>query len=188
MIRDTKQELIETKQELIGQIADEVEFLNRVYHVEALEEWQKIDMTIPQIKTLALLENAGSMRMSGIANYLGGTMSATTSIIDRLVDKDLIERDSDPNDRRLVMCRLTNAGHRTITRFWRAGTVRVQPFLDGLDLEELEIVLAGLGLIRRESEAFYDSFNIVQVEGESENSDTQAQDDPESQGGPESDA
>ena len=96
-----------SRQDLIRRFSELVEHLNRAYHVEALEEWRKIDMTIPQIKTLALLENTNGSRMGVIAQHLGTTLSASTSVIDRLVDKGLVERIAQPGDRRVVVCKLT---------------------------------------------------------------------------------
>ena len=105
-------------------------------------------MTIPQIKTLVLLERVGPLRMGNIAIYLGRALSATTTVMDRLVEKGLVDRVSDPNDRRVVICQLTEAGEQAIKRFWQIGRERLDLLADLLDEEQLETVVEGLELIR----------------------------------------
>ena len=128
----------ETRQQLTEHFIDLVEFLTRVLHVEALEEWRSIDMTIPQIKTMVLLQSVHRVRMGGIANYLGSTLSASTSIVDRLVDKGLVDRTSDPDDRRVVVCQLTESGYETINRFWQIESFTIDPIVQRLDSDQLE--------------------------------------------------
>ena len=124
------------------------ESLNRRLHTGRLDEWEGLDMTIPQIKTLVLLERVGPLRMGNIAIYLGRALSATTTVMDRLVEKGLVDRVSDPNDRRVVICKLTDSGELAIKRFWQIGRERLDLLADLLDEEQLETVVEGLELIR----------------------------------------
>ena len=135
-------------QELADRFTDVVEYLSLAHHTVALEEWQGIDMTIAQIKTMVLLQNMNGTRMGGIAAYLGSTLSATTSIVDRLVDKGLVERDTDPNDRRVVVCKLTNEGRDTIHQFWYIGTSRAEAVWQRLSYDQLKSVVHSFELIR----------------------------------------
>ncbi len=146
-----------SRQDLIRRFSELVEHLNRAYHVEALEEWRKIDMTIPQIKTLALLENTNGSRMGVIAQHLGTTLSASTSVIDRLVDKGLVERIAQPGDRRVVVCKLTRSGKRTLRGFWQVGSSKVEPIAEGLNDAQIETIIEAFELIRSEVEKFYDA-------------------------------
>jgi len=61
------------------------------------EEWSDIELTMTQWRTLALLHR-GPRRMSEIAAYLGSSLSSATSMIDRLVNKQLVARMQDPAD------------------------------------------------------------------------------------------
>lgn len=135
------------REELTDRFRALAEYLNRQLHAGRLDEWEGLGMTIPQIKTLVLLERLGSLRMGNIAACLGRALSATTTVVDRLVEKGLVDRISDPNDRRVVICKLTDAGEETLKRFWRIGRERLDPAADLLDEEQLEIVVKGLELI-----------------------------------------
>ena len=63
--------------DLLERFVDAVEYLNRQLHRANLKEWESMDMTIPQVKALVLLEGVGPMRMGAIASHLGSTLSAS---------------------------------------------------------------------------------------------------------------
>ena len=137
------------RHEMKGRFRELAEYLNRQLHTGRLDEWEDLEMTIPQIKTLALLGEAGPLRMSNIADYLGRALSATTTVMDRLVEKGLVDRVSDPRDRRVVICRLTASGEQAIDGFWRIGQERLDRLADRLDDEQLETVVKAFETIRQ---------------------------------------
>ena len=136
----------EQRHQLEAKFITVAEQLNRQIHSGQMDEWEGLDMTIPQIRTLVLLERLGPVRMTDIAIYIGRALSATTTVVDRLVEKELVDRVADTNDRRLVMCELTDAGRQSLERFWRIGRDRLQMVADLLDDEELERAVDGLEL------------------------------------------
>lgn len=140
------------KQELVERFIEAVEWLNHQASSGRLDEWQRLDMTVPQIKVVVLLEAAGSLRMGAIASYLGISLSATTSVVDRLVEKRLVKRVSDPNDRRVVICELTPFGVDTIQSFWRVDRQRLLVLAELLEEAQLESAVQGLETIRRAEE------------------------------------
>jgi DNA-binding MarR family transcriptional regulator len=118
-------------------------------HMRALRdpsEWSEIELTMPQIRALDVLSGA-PMRMSEIAAALSTSMQATTSLIDRLVDRGLVERAHDPADRRVVLCRLTPAGVGEMERIYRIGQARFEVLLDLLTDEQLEIVIEAFDIL-----------------------------------------
>ena len=137
------------RQELTNRFEASAEYLNSRVYSGRLDEWQGLEMTIPQIKTLVLLEHMGPLRMGNISNYLGGAPSATTAILDRLVEKAMVERVSDPNDRRVVLCQLTVHGRAAAEQFWRIGPERIQALVNLMELGQLEMAVHGLELIVR---------------------------------------
>ena len=137
----------EQRPELEARFFKVAEQLNRQIHSGHMDEWEGLDMTIPQIRTLVLLERMGPVRMTDIAIYIGRALSATTTVVDRLVEKDLVARVSDTNDRRLVMCELTNTGQTVLERFWRIGRDRLQMVADLMDDEELAKAVEGMELV-----------------------------------------
>ena len=72
-----------------------------------------IDVTMAQLKTLFVLfmeawsEADGGLRVSDIAGRLGVTAATTSTLLDRLVERGLVERREDPLDRRQHRCRVS---------------------------------------------------------------------------------
>jgi DNA-binding MarR family transcriptional regulator len=112
---------------------------------------------MPQFRALDLLVKS-PLRMSEIAAALGTSLQATTSLIDRLVDKGLVERGHDAADRRVVICHLTPAGQSEMNRFFRMGQARLELLIDLLTDEELDTVISafvtlGEAALRRQQAA-----------------------------------
>lgn len=103
-------------------------------------EWSSLDLTMPQFRTLGLL-STGAYRMSEIASTMGISMQAATSLIDRLVDKQLVERHHDVSDRRVVLCRLTAAGQAEIDRLYAVGRSRMDELVNILNDDDLSVVV-----------------------------------------------
>lgn len=135
------------KQQLTDRFVELVEHLNQHMHCRPMDEWEGLDLTIPQIKTLALLQDQGPMRMGNISNALGSALSATTNIVDRLVDKSLVERVPDQDDRRVVNCQLTVQGRDAMEQFWRIGRMRILEVVELLEAGQLQRVVEGFELL-----------------------------------------
>jgi DNA-binding MarR family transcriptional regulator len=69
-------------------------------------------LDLGQVDTLDLLAQAGSIRMSGLAEALRVEASSATRAVDRLVAAGLAERRRSPADARVVEATLTDAGRR----------------------------------------------------------------------------
>ena len=135
-------------QELTARFIAAAEFLNRQMHLHRLDAWENLGLTIPQLRTLMLLEEQGPMRMGAISSHLGRALSATTSVVDRLAEKGLVGRLADPDDRRVVLCDLTDSGRSTIYQFWRLAEDRTQMIMDSLGPEQIETVVRALEIVQ----------------------------------------
>jgi DNA-binding MarR family transcriptional regulator len=100
-------------------------------------EWLSSDITVAQLRVLLVLQTEGPNRMSIIAVNIGTALSTATGIVDNLVKKGLVLRDIDPQDRRLVICRLTPEGQKLMNKIWALGRFQMKRLLDGLDLKQL---------------------------------------------------
>jgi DNA-binding MarR family transcriptional regulator len=81
----------------------------RLFRRQLNEEARARSLTNAQHTAMRLLSDS-PRRMSEIADYLDLTNSACTSLIDRLVERDLVKRQPDPADKRAVVITLTPAG------------------------------------------------------------------------------
>lgn len=132
------------KSVLVDRLVTAVERINRRMRTQNLDEWLGMRMTVPQTKTLIMLDEIGPSRMGAIAASLSTSLSATTSVVDRLVERGLVERAADPGDRRVVICRLTPEGRGVIGAFWSIGRDRLAEAARSLDSGQLAAAVGGL--------------------------------------------
>ena len=118
----------------------------RMTRLRYAEEWPDTELTMPQMRTLALLL-ANPHRMSEVAASLGISLQAATSLIDRMVDKGLVERANDPADRRVVICRLTPTGRDEIERMYGTSRSRMAMLVEVLSDAELDTVVAAFEIM-----------------------------------------
>jgi DNA-binding MarR family transcriptional regulator len=100
-------------------------------------EYLSSDLTVAQLRVLLVLHADGPTKMSSIASILHVAFSTATSVMGNLVRKELVVRDVDPQDRRLVICKLSQAGQDLINKLWVSGEFQMERLLDGLTLEQL---------------------------------------------------
>lgn len=112
----------------------------------ALEGWPELELTMPQFRALLLL-GQGPRRMGDLASHLGVSLPSATSVVERLVQKGLVERRDDPSDRRVVLCALTPRGREEVEKVWRAGQMRLEAVADALSTEELALVVRAMELV-----------------------------------------
>jgi DNA-binding MarR family transcriptional regulator len=111
------------------------------------EDWLHISLTMPQVRLLLVLLSEERMRMSILASTLGSTFSAATGLVDRLVERELVERDTDPDDRRTVVCVLTSHGKELAEQLLRIRHLQWEERLRPLTVRELAQVTDAMELI-----------------------------------------
>ena len=99
-----------SKEHLLDRMAYILEELTRSGSYAVSPEWFTLDLTMPQVRVVFLLLQEETLRMSEVASALEVSMSRATGLVDRLVEKDLVRRWQDVEDRRSVLCELTEHG------------------------------------------------------------------------------
>jgi DNA-binding MarR family transcriptional regulator len=103
------------------------------------DELLSLDVTMAQLKILLLIYINGPLRMSSIAGGLGVTLPTSTSLIDKLVDKNYISRENQSDDRRVVLCKLTAEGQKVVGGIWVSARARCAQILLHMDSDKLEL-------------------------------------------------
>jgi MarR family 2-MHQ and catechol resistance regulon transcriptional repressor len=96
---------------------------------ESTERLRKAGVSMTNLHVLRLLSEHGDMPMSRLADLLDVSLSNATGLVDRMEERALIERVRVPDDRRVVLARLTDGGRRTLEE---AEDMRHQTFEDML--------------------------------------------------------
>ena len=135
-----KQEIVEELIELQRKIAHD----RRQYELDA---WMSLNLGIGQLKTLFFISNRGATTTGKLATALKVTPTNVTGIIDRLLEKDLITRIGDPDDRRVLVLRTTPKGDELVAELRQKRRERMTELFKNLSDKEAEIVAQGLKIM-----------------------------------------
>jgi DNA-binding MarR family transcriptional regulator len=116
------------------------------------QEWIHLDLTMSQLKVVLLLFITGHSRMSDIASELGVSLATATGVVDRLVERKLLIRNGDPDDRRVVLCQLSNKGEKLIRDLWQLSQKRIGYLMSALDTPQLLLISQSLQALMHASE------------------------------------
>ena len=109
--------------------------------------WLELDMSTPQLKALLLISEEKGIRMRELAYRLGGSFSNATVLVDRLVDRGLVERMAEPQDRRVVLVRATEDGQHLIEQLATSWRTLSAPLLEALTSEDLATIRKALRVL-----------------------------------------
>jgi DNA-binding MarR family transcriptional regulator len=133
------------KDEVVDRILQGVSDIFREVLPLAHKELLEMDLTAPQLKVVLLLYLYDSTRMSELAGSLGVTLATATGIMDRLVERGLVSRENLKDDRRVVMCRLTEQGMEVTDNLWKTSREKARQLLSGMQLSRLKMIDEALG-------------------------------------------
>ena len=133
----------------------------RVLRHRFRQDLGRYDLTFPQFMTLLSLERAKeSCRMGPLATATFQSAASLTSIVDRLLERGLVERQRDPRDRRSVVVSLTEAGRQLIRQVKADRRHAVKQALAHLPPEEQSRLLEILDKMVRFLEAAGDAGEV----------------------------
>ncbi|MCX6006069.1 MAG: MarR family transcriptional regulator [Chloroflexi bacterium] len=133
------------KDEVVDRILQGISDIFREVLPLAHKELLEMDLTAPQLKVVLLLYLYGSKRMSELAGSLGVTLATATGIMDRLVERGLVSRENLKDDRRVVMCRLSEQGMEMTDNLWKTSREKARELLSGMELSRLKMIDEALG-------------------------------------------
>ena len=130
--------MVLNREELVEDILKISEDIYNAIPLDIPPEWLNSDLSVAQLRVLLVLQSQGPSRMSSIASVIGVTLPTTTGVVDNLVRKEFVVREDDPQDRRLVICKLSAKGQELINKLWMSGRFQMENLLDGLTPDQLE--------------------------------------------------
>lgn len=101
-----------------------------------------------QIHTLIALRKKKTVNMTELADYLVMTRQQLTKLVDMLVEKDLVMRGTDPNNRRHVMIEITENGNRLIDEMIAYQSGFISKLQGKLSHEDAQKMLDALVVIK----------------------------------------
>ena len=106
--------------------------------------WAELGLTTAQLRVLFMMRDQPGVTAGELATRLQVTPPTISGIVDRLVRLNLVRRDDDATDRRLVRNSLTEPGEAACSRLERGGEVFTRRILVEMDYLDLTQLITGL--------------------------------------------
>lgn len=110
------------------------------------------DLPLSQMRCLRVLSRHEGQKMQDLADKLELKLPAVSQIVDRLVKRDMIERQADPGDRRVVRLTLTPQARVLVAEAQAERRARLAATLEHLDPPAFVKVVEGLRLLAAAAE------------------------------------
>jgi DNA-binding MarR family transcriptional regulator len=100
--------------------------------------WDSRGLTMSQLRLMASLYLNGSRTVGELADELNVRPPTVTGLTDRLIKQQLIERGSDPCDRRVVRVDLTDEGRRVLAEIEVVGRAYMAEVMKRMGEEKVD--------------------------------------------------
>lgn len=107
----------------------------------------KPHLSLSQLRVLYFLRRRSQSSLSEVADYLDVTRPTMSAMVERLVQRGLVNRISDPAERRRIILTLTAEGMAEMERVYDATLQTVADRLANLPVADLQQVQAGLAIL-----------------------------------------
>jgi len=105
-------------------------------------------LSIPQLRSLAFINRNPGASLSDLAEHLGVTSATASATIERLVQRDFVERIAHPQERRRVLLNLTEEGKCQLKQSQDQTRAHITDLLTGLTEEQISNIEEGLTLLK----------------------------------------
>ena len=109
--------------------------------------WMKLDLTAVQFKSLLYIVKTGNATSKKLSDILEVTPANVTGVIDRLILQGLVQREENPEDRRVTLLQATDKGKKLIANLEENKLEHMAQLLSSLNEEELNHLYIGLSAL-----------------------------------------
>ncbi len=106
------------------------------------------DLSVPQFRTLAFINNNPGASLSAAAEFIGLTLSSMSILVNGLVERGFVARTVAREDRRRIHLTLEDEGAAMFAQVLQGTEQRLAELLHSLNGAERAIVLEALALLR----------------------------------------
>ncbi len=126
------------RKQLVGEIMANINAFKNRMHSKILQEGKKNRITHSQWFLLCLIDQQKDMGIKEVSKMLGITSSATTQLVDGLVESGYMQRKINYRDRRSLTLTLSKKGRKNIADIKKKYTKSMEDLFKALTTEELE--------------------------------------------------
>ncbi|HUO42717.1 MAG TPA: MarR family transcriptional regulator [Methylomirabilota bacterium] len=133
--------------ECAHEIIDVIPIIMRVIR-SRLREHGAVEMSIPHFRTLTFVYNNDGASLSDVAEHIGLSLSAMSTLVDGLVSAGLMAREENREDRRRMTLSLTRRGRAKLDSAYKAARVQLAKSLHHLSPDECARIVTDLRILK----------------------------------------
>ncbi len=123
--------------------------LVREFVLDIMTAFGDFDFSLPQMATLLLLDEEGELTIKQIAELVGRSVSATSRLLDQLVERGMVSRREDERDRRVKRVAITRSGQAFIATLEQRRAEAQIVVMEYLSAEERAEVTRAMALLAK---------------------------------------
>jgi len=136
-----------TSEECAARVMDTIPLVMRFIRAD-MRDHSAASLSIPQLRSLAFLNRNPGASLSDLAEHLGVTCATASATVERLVQRNLVQRGDDPQERRRVILNLTEEGKHNLKQSQDQTRAHISELLQSLTPEQISNIEEGLGLLK----------------------------------------
>ncbi|MFK0730455.1 MAG: MarR family winged helix-turn-helix transcriptional regulator [Gloeotrichia echinulata GP01] len=134
-------------EECAARVMETIPLLMRFIRAE-MRTHSSDSLSIPQLRSLAFLNRNPGASLSEVADHLGVTCATASTTIDRLVQRHLVQRTDNPQERRRVVLNLTKEGKSLLEQSQEKTRSHIAEIIECLTPDKVSQIEEGLTLLK----------------------------------------
>jgi DNA-binding MarR family transcriptional regulator len=139
-----RREMIMSEFESSSKIINLIRNLNKSMRHRFHDFMQDSGLTFPQLSVISTLTKNGELKVSVLSDKIGLSDSTVSGILDRLEQKNIIRRERNQDDRRVVKIALTEGSRKFCKDFHKRAEEHFSNLLKRLSEQEIKDIIKGL--------------------------------------------
>lgn len=137
----------QSRAELINTVVQAYMELFVTMQLNAVSHWLMLELTFAQARAVIILAARKELTVSQLAKLLGVGKATASILVQQLVERGLVTRTEDPNDRRQTVVRLSAQGEAIGSGRRKEREKQWQRWLSDLSDDDLRALARGLSAI-----------------------------------------
>lgn len=169
-MKSSNAEVFPGDEDLIEQALPLLPEIGKLLYLSLMRQPGTAGLSLPQVKALGYLGTHGRCSVGELATGLGASMPSASELVDRLVERGLVEREVNPRDRRQVLVGPTAAAGEVHAELKAMRTAQLRRAMSRLAAEErpvfvrsLAALVAGLRCVSEDRESVVADGDVTAV-------------------------
>ena len=135
------------RERAVSAVVDCIRAIVRELRVSSRDAEQRLGIHGAQLYALQQLADGPAQSLAELAARTRTDSSSVSVVVSRLVERGLVKRTADPDDRRRIVLALTASGRALVKRAPRSAHERIATAAQTLSTRDLDALARGLGAI-----------------------------------------